>query len=67
MNGCTALLLFWKAAYRCRMGYIGTAFELLDTSVGAENKPLKLPQMHRWELEREVRRVEKAVISAAHQ
>jgi hypothetical protein len=66
INGCTTLLLFWKAAFRCRTGYIGSVSELLDTGVGAEIKPAKLPYMHRWGLEREVRRVEKAVTSPVH-
>lgn len=66
INGCTALLLFWKAAFRCRTGYIGTVSELLRTGLGAEIKPAKFPHMRRRELEREVRRVAKAVTSPAH-
>ncbi|KAH5281913.1 hypothetical protein HBI71_003440 [Parastagonospora nodorum] len=66
INGCTALVSFWKASYRCPTGCIGTVSELLDKSAGAEIEPSTLPRMHRWELEHEVRRVEKAVTSPAH-
>jgi hypothetical protein len=66
INGCTAVVLFWKASYRCRTGFVGSVSELLGTNADAERKSSKLPRMHRRELENEVRRIEEAFTAPTH-